>query len=506
MLSATDSTTLRSAFLAAVSMVLLATAAGCLDKYGYVANDTGNDAEESNADGAAQDTSPMDTAADTTETEDTAPPAPDTTTADTTPADTRADSGDTCTPTNNGREVCDDVDNDCDGEVDERTNCTFVKYIKPPPAYYDKLQPMGVALDGNGSVYVAGTASGDPTQAFVGKYDTVSGKKAWFNIYNSPDPVGVSDAVADSNGVVIAGSTDGKLGGVSPPQNVVDGFVARVKNDGTLGSAALFGSQSSARFESVAHSAGTLYAIGSNDVAGSQSNATVAAYDAATLNQKWTYTHTPMQRGEFGADVAVNSNGVWASMVEGVGQGNAKVDLVQLGTRNGKKQGETTATSKAFNEGMVSSLAAGNGPIVCGGTSELIGRQRHGDVDSFVLSYLPTLKRAWTKQIGSPAFDNCYEIVAESQTFAFGSALDGFNGKQPYKKGGSFAYVAQLSSSGQLKSTTLFGTPKAVTPRDFDLSKKTYCIAGQTKGDFEGLGTPPRGGRLAFVGCAKTKP
>jgi hypothetical protein len=98
------------AFLAA-SLAL----AGCGgDNTGSGNNGANNQADTGTEDTGTEDTGTEDTGTEDTGTEDT---GPDAETPDVGP-DTD-DSGGDCTQTNSGVETCDDIDNDCDGEVDE---------------------------------------------------------------------------------------------------------------------------------------------------------------------------------------------------------------------------------------------------------------------------------------------------------------------------------------------------------------------------------------------------
>ncbi len=326
----------------------------------------------------------------------------------------------------------------------------------------------GVAVDGSGNVYVAGTTSGTlPTasnagndDAFVAKFDS-SGARQWISQFGSSNPGGGFEnafgvAVSPDGSVFVAGDTDGSFSGATNPD------------------------------------------VGNTD-------AFVAKIDPSTGARAWT-----KQLGVIGNDTA------YGVTVDGSGNvdigGATEGTLPGSNTSSGLTDGFVAQYSSSGNLAWVRQLGSSNSDeikgiavdasgniFVAGQTDGNLAGPSAGLTDAFIAKYATNGTQTWLQQFGSGVDDAASGIAVDASGDAYisGHTDDDLFG---VSAGKTDAFLTKFDSSGASLWNRQIGTSEsdagfAVSVADRGLS---VVLVGYTEGSpFDGV--TGAGGREGFI-------
>jgi len=309
----------------------------------------------------------------------------------------------------------------------------------------------GVATDGAGNVYVAGSTLGDldgntslgTTDGFLVKYNAF-GVKQWTRQFGTAAVDEVFAVATDGAGnVYAAGSTLGDLDGLSAGNS--DLFLVRYDASGgqqwarQLGTAAVDVANAVA-----ADTAGNIYVAGSTvggldgNVSAGNTDLFLVKYDPSGLKQ-WT-----RQLGTAAVDeaYAVATDAAGSIYVAGstvgdldgnVSAGNTDLFLVKYAASGDKlwtRQLGSAAVDEAYG---VATDGAGSIYVAGGTVGSLDGNVSAGGTDLFLVKYDASGGKQWTRQAGSAAEDWANGVAAigaalGGNVFAAGTTYDGFDG------------------------------------------------------------------------------
>jgi len=281
--------------------------------------------------------------------------------------------------------------------------------------YRPPTQPLALAVDSKGFVYVAGSTSGSllgqahagEEDAFLAKFDP-SGKLLWVRQFGSPLGDGIFALATDKSGnVYAAGHTLGSLGG--PNQGSWDVFLAKFDPNGKRLFLKQYGTRNWDKVTGLGiDSAGNLYVGG------------------------FTYGAFPGQSNQGDRDYFLLKL-----------DGNGKL----LWARQGGSYGGEVTLGLAVEPGGAAYLVGQTDGV-------LPGQKGQGGTDIFVVKYDPTGKLLWARQLGTPADDR-------GQSAAFGGGalyVAGTTGGSFTGSGlGTKAFLLRLSPQGNLVWAREFG-------------------------------------------------
>jgi Beta-propeller repeat len=378
------------------------------------------------------------------------------------------------------------------------------------------------ATDANGNVYVAGFTAGalqasnqGQLDAFVAKFD-VSGTPVWTQqLGSSKDDLAYGVAVDGSGNVYVAGTTSGTLPTASSAGND-DAFVAKFDSSGARQWISQFGSSNpGGGFENAFGVAvgpdGSVFVAGDTD--GSFSGATnpdvgntdafVAKLDPSTGARNWT-----KQLGVIGNDTA------YGVTVDGSGNvdiaGSTEGPL--FGNSSGLKDGFLAQYSSAGIQSWVRQFGSSNSDeiksiavdasgniFVAGQTDGNLSGSNFGLTDAFIAKYAANGTRTWVQQFGSGVDDAASGIAVDASGDAYisGQTDDDLFG---VSAGKTDAFLTKFDASGVSQWNRQIGTSEsdagfAVSVADRGLS---VVLAGYTEGSpFDGVAGA--GGREGFI-------
>jgi hypothetical protein len=140
--------------------------------------------------------------------------------------------------------------------------------------------------------------------------------------------------------------------------------------------------------------------------------------------------------------------------------------------------------------------ADGSGSYVAGFTNfSLDGQQYHHRYDAFVRKYDPDGNVVWTHQFGTNGLDQVLAITADGGGVTVAGSTEGRFPGQQYV-GGSDAFVARFTASGELHWLHQFGTRRDDRATSVAAGGSGIFVGGATEGT---LGASRRGGKDAFV-------
>jgi chitodextrinase len=276
----------------------------------------------------------------------------------------------------------------------------------------------GVAVDGSGNVYVAGTTEGnlDGQTHSGGTYDTfltkynASGTKQWTRLLgNGTETYAYTVAVDGSGNALVAGHTRGTFDSESNA-GMLDVYVAKYNSSGTRQWVRMLGS---ARFD-------YCYGVGAD----TSDNVYIsgAAY------------------GDF--DGLANSDGTWMSEDVFVAKFNS----------SGTKQWSRffgTATND-----VASGLAVdGSGNVYITGNSDgaLDGEINAGGHDLFLVKYNTSGTRQWTRLLGTASGEYGRSVAVDGSGNAYLTGHTSGNLDGATNNGGNDAYLVKYDTSGNLQ-------------------------------------------------------
>jgi hypothetical protein len=288
---------------------------------------------------------------------------------------------------------------------------------------------------GPSAVYVAGSSRDD---IYIRKFDA-EGKEVWTDRFGTVTDANdeVRGIAADETGVYLAGSTAGSLPDQTSAGNA-DAFLRKYDTEGNEVWTRQFGTPSFDQVRGIALNASGVYVAG------------------------MTIGVLPGQKSAGAHDVFVRrydagGNEVWTR---------------QFGTSN-------------LDD--ISAVAVDDSGVYLAGSTlgELPGQTSTGNADTFVRKYDLDGNELWTRQFGTPEYDQARGIaVHSSRVYLVAWTLGALPGQT--NQGFHDAFVAQFGADGEQLSVRQFGTSNLDDPFGISVAASGIYVAGLTGGSLEG--------------------
>ncbi|WP_438038865.1 SBBP repeat-containing protein [Sorangium sp. So ce128] len=324
---------------------------------------------------------------------------------------------------------------------------------------------FAVAVDGGGNVYVAGNthgalgADGGESNAFVRKLDA-HGAVVWTQRFGtSSDDHAKGVAVDGSGNVYVAGTTGGGLEGASG--GFGDAFVRKLDSSGaTLWTRQLATWRSESANALAVDGQGNVYVVGTSYGGGQNTGEAFVTKIDTNGAPAWTQLFGGPDEDEAMA-VAVDGSG--NAYVGGYTSGGVVPDS-DRGQRDAfvRKLDSSGATSwtrqfgSTENDFVFAARVDGSGNLyVAGSTAGEVGGPSEGSPDAFVRKFDAGGATTWTHQAGNASYD-----------YGFALAIDGKNDVYlvgSTSSGEEDVYVRKLDASGAAQWTKEIGTPRSDT-------------------------------------------
>jgi hypothetical protein len=369
-------------------------------------------------------------------------------------------------------------------------------------------EAYGVAVAADGSVYVAGRTSGalegslaGGTDAFVRKYDA-AGNVVWTRQFGTTAAeIALGVAVSGDGSVYVVGQTGGVLGDSSAGS--ADAFVRKYDANGNVVWTRQFGTITVDIATGVAVAVdGSVFVVGNTGgVLGDSSSGSVDAfvrkYDA-NGNVVWTRQFgTTDEDIASGVAVAVDGSVYVAGETEGGLEGSIAGGFDAF-VRKYDAAGSVVWTRQfgtAADDGASGVAVAGDGSVsVVGYTGGVLGDSSAGGFDAFVRMYDAAGNVVWTRQFGTTAGDFASGVAAaDGSVYVAGHTLGDLEGDTA---GSADAFVRTYDAAGNVVWTRQFGTTAADFASGVAAADGSVYVAGRTLGDLEG---DSAGGADAFL-------
>ncbi|HYQ02502.1 MAG TPA: SBBP repeat-containing protein [Polyangiaceae bacterium] len=358
---------------------------------------------------------------------------------------------------------------------------------------------LGVATDGSGNVYVAGSTNGSLTKAanlngdaFIRKYDP-NGTVLWTRQFGNTSTTRATSVAPDSSGnVYVAGYTGALLEGTYYGSD--DAFVRKYDSNGNVLWTRQLGTDWTDQASSVAvDGSGYAYVVGfvgNSLVAGTggpgDQDAFMRKFDTDG-NTLWTKQWGTTSTDNAYAVKAIGSGTGTVYVTGYVGGGELRTFALN-GTAGWIKAFSASVSATPYGLAVLGSGEA----FVTGYTSGNLQGTNAGSMDIFVRKYDASGGIAWTAQFGTPDWDEGDAIAVDGNgnSYVTGYTLSAIAGTNA---GGTDAFLRKFSPSGSPILTQQFGTTSndRANAMAVDGSGNLY-IAGGTDGVF--VGTPPGNG------------
>lgn len=371
-------------------------------------------------------------------------------------------------------------------------------------------EALGIAVDSTG-VYVSGLTSGAlPEQssaggldAFIRKYDT-EGNHQWTRQFGTPSSDYVGGIFADLTGVYVVGDTGAALPG-QVYAGGTDVFIRKYDSDGNEIWTHQFGTPSTDHAFGVSGDSSGVYMVGetSGVLPGStgagSADAFVRKYDSDG-NHLWTRQFGTSARDE-ALDISAGSNGIYVvGATQGVFPGQTGLGSGDVFVRKYKSNGNEVWTRQfgsSFGDIAYGVSVDATGVYVAGETDgTLPGQTSAGGGDAFIRKYKPNGREVWTRQFGTPSYDEAFGVSSGSAGVYVSGYTDGVLPGQT-SLGGWDAYARKYDADGNEVWTFQFGT----SSNDYALRNANdgtgLYVAGQVGGDLPGQSSA--GGADPFV-------
>ena len=367
----------------------------------------------------------------------------------------------------------------------------------------DEDKAVGIALDGSSNIYIAGCTWGDlggPNQwgpdVFVAGCDS-GGTVQWTRQIGTGACDWAGGVAVDGGGnSYIAGSTAGDLGGTN--QGSDDAFIVKYDSDGAQQWIRQFGTSSADCGNGIAvDSSGNSYITGYTEGnlggpnQGSQ-DAFIVKYDSGGTVQ-WT-RQTGSASSDLAVDVAVD------------GSGNSYITGYTYGDLGGPNQGgldafivkyDSDGAQQWIRQFGTNSPDCGNGIAVdssgniyiTGRTEGDLGGPNRGGTDVFAVKYDTGGTVQWTRQFGTGAWDSAYGIKIDGagNTYITGNTSGDLGGPS---HGGYDAFIVALGTTPAWPGDA--SVDGCVSGLDYIIWSNNYdpLTAGKAwwQGDFTGEG------------------
>jgi len=362
-----------------------------------------------------------------------------------------------------------------DRVVQDGTSTTDVVCASPFRQFGTSSVEVGraVAVDASGNVYVAGQTGGSlggtgagGDDGFVRKYDS-SGTHQWLQQFGtSSNDVAYGVAIDGSGNVYVAGSTSGVLSGTNLGGQ--DGYLRKYDSSGTHQWTQQFGTASDDVVYGVAgDDGGNVYVSGYT--AGSLGGASAGGwdgylrkYDSGGMHQ-WT-RQFGTSYNDTGRGLAVDVSGsvfvagIANGSLGGVSAGNEDGYLRKYdsgGTHQWTQQFGTVLNDYAYG---VAVDGSGNA-YVTGDTNGALGTPT-ASWDGYLRKHDSSGAHQWTQQLGTLWAESGYGVAvdANGNGYVVGSTTGAFGGTSA---GGEDGYVRKHDSSGVHQWTRQLGTSSA---------------------------------------------
>ncbi|WP_437524452.1 SBBP repeat-containing protein [Sorangium sp. So ce726] len=325
---------------------------------------------------------------------------------------------------------------------------------------------FAIAVDGSGNVYVAGNAygalagpDGGESDAFVRKLDA-HGSVVWTQRFGtSSDDQAKGVAVDGSGNVYVAGTTWGGLEGASG--GFGDAFVRKLDASGaTLWTRQLATWRSESANALAVDGQGNAYVAGTSYGNGQNTGEAFVTKIDTNGAPAWTQLFGGPDEDEAMA-VAVDGSG--DAYVGGYTSGGVVPDS-DRGQRDAfvRKLDSSGATvwtrqfGSAENDFVFAARVDGSGNLyVAGSTAGEVGGPSEGSPEAFVRKFDAGGATSWTHQAGNASYD-----------YGFALAIDGKNNVYlvgSTSSGEEDIYVRKLNASGAAQWTKEIGTPRSDT-------------------------------------------
>lgn len=292
------------------------------------------------------------------------------------------------------------------------------------------VNASGVYVAGATEAVLPGQRSAGAVDAFVQRYDA-GGTEIWTRQFGTSGIDEVLAIAVDDTGVYVAGDTQGALSSAAPAGP--HAFLRKYDLNGGEVWTREFGSGRREEVLAVAAGADGVYAAGDTTVA-------VPPFDDAFV-------------ATFGADGNVRGGHEF---------GTAAVDRAAAITVNA------------------------TGVYVAGATQgTLPGQTAAGDSDSFVRKYGLDGTEIWTRQFGTPESDEVLSMASDASGVYVAGTTSGAIGAQP-GTGAVDGFVRKYDVNGQALWTRQFGTPDYDDVLGIAVSAQGVYVAGNTKGALPG--------------------
>jgi len=364
---------------------------------------------------------------------------------------------------------------------------------------------FGIAVDAHGNSHISGYTGGNlngyanagVVDIFVAKYDT-EGNRQWTRLLGTPGEDIGFDIAIDSNGnIYVTGRTEGNLDGIQNSGGD-DAFIAKYNSNGDRLWTRLLGTSSVEVSYGVAvDSNGNSYITGFTNA--SLDNQTYQGLDDVFIakfdtngNKQWTrMIGTADQDVGYGIAVDTTGNiyitGTTNGDLEGISTGAFDIFIAKYdvnGNYQWTRQIGTTSTDIGWDVAVDDSGYC----YITGYTNgDLDGKPNAGGSDIFISKYDTTGKRRWTILMGSASEEEGWRIVVDNRGFGYVTGFTEGNLEGNPNMGGTDLFVAQFSTIGYKKHTSVIGTDvdDEGDGIDVDADGNVY-VAGGTKGNLGG--------------------
>ncbi len=367
-----------------------------------------------------------------------------------------------------------------------------------------------LAADGEGNLYVVGRTNGSlgglnagGSDAYVAKLDA-AGNLLWLRQFGTSAEDSIVSVLVDGHGTAyVHGRTKGSLGG--PNVGDSDAFVAKLDSAGSPVWIRQYGTTAEDEPGGISvDSLGNAYAVGlTNGRLGQQS---FGDYDAYLVkvdsngNLVWTQqfgTSAMESMGDVSADNQGNvyTVGSTSGPLGGPNMGGSDAYVTKFSATGSFLWTHQFGTSNHDSANSASTDGLGN-VYIAGSTYGSLGGTNAGGRDGLVSKFNSQGLLLWTRQFGTTALDQCWEISCDSQGNPF--VCGETQGSLAAPNAGSFdVVVRKYDSEGNVLWTDQFGTSgEERYPNIAVDGLGIVYVSGLTTGS---LGGPHAGDYDAFV-------
>jgi len=353
-------------------------------------------------------------------------------------------------------------------------------------------------------VYAAGVTEGSLQGAnkgwsdgFVRKYGR-GGKLLWTRQFGTPQEDWVLGVAVHATGVYAAGYTWGSLQGSN--KGLTDGFVRKYGHDGKHLWTRQFGTPEVDFVVGVAVDAGGVYVVGSTS--GSLQGTNKGGSDGFV--RKYDHDGKHLWTRQFGTPewdyvrgVAAHAGGVYAAgytwgSLQGANKGQGDGFVCKYG--RGGKHLWTRQFGTPQGDSVFGVAVNATGVYVAGPTEGSLQGTNKGYDDGFVRKYDHDGKHLWTRQFGTPEWDEVSGVAVDATGVYAAGRTDG--SLQGTNKGWTDGFVRKYDHDGKHLWTRQFGTPTRDYVEGVAVHAGGVYAAGYTWGSLQGTS---KGGSDGFV-------